>query len=195
MKRVNGITLLCFCITAGVLSLHFLGHEAFAAEKSSSWRPTYDLILMWINFGIIVFVLNKYAKAPLMNFLRGQKEKLAREIKRLENKQQGISANIEETLKTIDESEVRFAELKERIVQQGEREKQKIIESAQQQSKMMLKNARRRIDSHFDQAKSAFRAELIDAAIELAMQRLPQEITDEDHDKFLNQYLAGTVSN
>ena len=194
MKRVNGITLLCFCITAGVLSLHFLGHEAFAAEKSSSWRPTYDLILRWINFGIIVFVLNKYAKAPLMNFLRGQKEKLAKEIKKLEDKKENVAANIKETQKVIDVSEVRFAELKERIVQQGERKKQEIIESAQQQSKMMLKNARRRIDSQFDQAKSAFRAELIDAAIELAMQRLPQEITDEDHDKCLDQYLASKLS-
>ncbi len=194
MKRVNGITLLCFCITAGVLSLHFLGHEAFAAEKSSSWRPTYDLILRWINFGIIVFVLNKYAKAPLMNFLRGQKEKLAKEIKKLEDKKENVAANIKETQKVIDVSEVRFAELKERIVRQGERKKQEIVESAQQQSKMMLNDARRRIDSQFGQAKRAFRAELIDAAIELAMQRFPQEIIDEDHDKFLDQYLAGTVS-
>ncbi len=94
----------------------------------------------------------------------------------------------------LDEKDARFAEIKDRIVQQGERKKQEIIESAQQQSKMMLKDARRRIDSQFDQVKSAFRAELIDAAIELAMQRLPQEIIDEDHDKFLDQYLAGTVS-
>ena len=194
MKRVNGITLLCFCITAGVLSLHFLGHEAFAAEKSSSWRPTYDLILRWINFGIIVFVLNKYAKAPLMNFLRGQKEKLAKEIKKLDDKKENVAANIKETQKVIDVSEVRFAELKERIVQQGQRKKQEIIESAHQQSKMMLKNARRRIGSQFDQAKSAFSAELIDTAIELAMQRLPQEVTDEDHDKFLDQYLASKLS-
>lgn len=194
MKRVNGITLLCFCITAGVLSLHFLGHEAFAAEKSSSWRPTYDLILRWINFGIIVFLLNKYAKAPLMNFLRGQKEKLLKEIKKLEDKKENVAANIKETQKVIDVSEVRFAELKERIVQQGERKKQEIVESAQQQSKMMLKNARRRIDGQFGQAKRAFRAELIDAAIELAMQRLPQEITDEDNDKFSDQYLASKLS-
>jgi len=194
MKCVNKIVLIFCYIVAGILSLHFLGHEAFAAEKASSWRPIYDLILRWINFGIIVFLVVKYAKTPLMNFLRGQKEKLAREIKRLENKKEGIAANIEETLKTIDESEVRFDELKKRIVQQGERKKREIVESAQQQSKMMLNDIRRRINSQFDQAKSAFKAELIDAAIELAMQRLPQEITDEDNDKFLDQYLANALS-
>ena len=190
MKCVNKIVLIFCYIIAGILSLHFLGHEAFAAEKAGSWRPIYDLILRWINFGIIVFLLVKYAKTPLMNFLRGQKEKLAREIKRLENKKQGISANIEETLKTIDESEVRFAELKERIVRQGEKKKEVIIQTAQKQSKMMLEDGKRRIDTHFIQAKNKFRAELIDRAIDLAMERLPKEITAEDNEKLTIEYLS-----
>jgi F-type H+-transporting ATPase subunit b len=129
-----------------------------------------------------------------MNFLQGRKEKIAREIERVEQKKEKAADKIKEIQKVIDESEVRFAELKERIVRQGERKKQEIIDSAQQQSKMMLKDARRRIDSQFDQAKSTFKAELIDTAIELAMQRLPHEITDEDNDKFTDHYLAGTVS-
>ena len=190
MKCVNKIILMFCYIIAGFLSLHFLGHEAFAAEKASSWRPIYDLILRWINFGIIVFLLVKYAKTPLMNFLRGQKEKLAREIKRLENKKQGISANIEETLKTIDESEVRFAELKERIVRQGEKKKEVIIQTAQKQSKMMLEDAKRRIDTYFIQAKNKFRAEMIDKTIDLAMERLPNEITAEDNEKLTIEYLT-----
>ncbi len=190
MRCVNKIVLLCCCIMAGLLSLHFLGHDAVAAEKASSWRPIYDLILRWINFGIIVFLVLKYAKNPLMNFLRGQKEKVAREIKGLEEKKQGITANIEETLRAIDESEVRFAELKERIVRQGERKKEAIIQSAQNQSKSMLEDAKRRIDTHFIQAKNTFRAEMIDKAIDLAMERLPKEITAEDNDKFTSEYLT-----
>jgi len=190
MKCVNKIILMFCYIIAGFLGLHFLGHEAFAAEKASSWRPIYDLILRWINFGIIVFLVVKYAKTPLMNFLRGQKEKLAREIKRLDNKKQGISANIEETLKTIDESEVRFAELKERIVRQGEKKKDAIIQTAQKQSKMMLEDAKRRIDTHFIQAKNKFRAEMVDRTIDLAMERLPKEITAEDNEKLTIEYLT-----
>jgi len=190
MKCVNKIVLIFCYIIAGILSLHFLGHEAFAAEKTSSWRPIYDLILRWINFGIIVFLVVKYAKTPIMNFLRGQKEKVAQEIKRLEDKKQGISENIEESLKTIDESEVRFAELKERIVRQGEKKKEAIIQTAQNQSKIMLEDAKRRIDTHFIQAKNKFRAEMIDRAIDLAMERLPKEITAEDNEKLTMEYLT-----
>ena len=190
MRCKHKIVLTGCCIIAGILSLHFLGYEAFAAEKTSSWRPIYDLILRWINFGIIVFLVVKYAKTPIMNFLRGQKEKVAQEIKRLEDKKQGISENIEESLKTIDESEVRFAELKERIVRQGEKKKEAIIQTAQNQSKIMLEDAKRRIDTHFIQAKNKFRAELIDRAIDLAMERLPKEITADDNEKLTMEYLT-----
>jgi len=190
MKCAKKIVLIFCFIIAGILSLHFLGHEAYAAEKSSSWRPIYDLILRWINFGIIVFLIVKYGKTPIMNFLRGQKKKLAHEIKRLEDKKEGIAANVEEAHKTIDESEVRFAKLKERIVRQGEKKKEAIIQSAQNQSKMMLEDGKRRIDTHLIQAKNKFRAEMIDRAIELAMERLTKEITAEDNDKLTIEYLS-----
>ncbi len=194
MKRVNKTVRLCCFIVAGATSFHFLGLDALASEGSGGWRPIYDEILLWINFGIIAFVFVKYGKTPLMNFLRGQKEKIAQDIERVEQKKEKAANRIKEIQKVLDEKDARFAIIKDRIVRQGERKKQEIVESAQQQSKMMLNDARRRIDSQFGQAKRAFRAELIDAAIELAMQRLPQEITDEDNDKFSDQYLASKLS-
>ncbi|MGD2149684.1 MAG: ATP synthase F0 subunit B [Desulfobacterales bacterium] len=194
MKRINKIVRLCCFIIAGAASSHFLGLDALASEGSGGWRPIYDEILLWINFGIIAFVFVKYGKTPLMNFLRGQKEKVAKDIERVEQKKEEAVNRIKEIQKVLDEKDARFAIIKDRIVRQGERKKQEIVESAHQQSQMMLNDAKRRIDSQFVQAKSAFRAELIDAAIELAMQRLPLEITDEDNDKFLDQYLASELS-
>ena len=190
MKHVDKVILTCVGMFAFFLALHLFGCKAFAAENSSSWRPTYDLILRWINFAIIVFVVNKYAKTPVMNFLRGQKDKLANEIEKLENEKDNMAKEVEKTKKTLDESEIRFNDLKERIVQQGERKKQDIIESAQNQSRMMLDDANRKIDSYILSSKNAFKAELIDAAIELAMERLPKEITAEDNEQFIAQYLS-----
>ena len=192
MKYMDKIGGKFFYLIAIVLSLHFLGHDALAAEKSSGWRPMYDLILRWINFGIIAFLIVKYGKTPIMNFLRGQKDKLAQEINQLENEKEDANAKIKEALKTVDESEVRFSELKDRIIQQGEKKKTEIIESAQNQSKMMLEDSKRRIDTYFLQAKNEFRAELIDRAMDMAMERLPREVTPEDNDKFTRIFLEST---
>jgi F-type H+-transporting ATPase subunit b len=182
------------CFMAVVLSLHFLGHEAFAAENSSNWRPIYDLILRYINFGIIVFVIIKYGKTPIMNFLRGQKEKLAKEIQQLEDEKENVASQVKEMVKTIDESEERFEELKERIVDQGEKKKAEIIQAAQAHSESMILDAKRRIQSHFLQAKHDFRAELIDAAVDLALERFPKEMTPEDDEKFTREFLTSTAT-
>lgn len=193
MKYVEKTVWMFVWMMVIVFCLHISGYETFAAEKTTSWRPTYDMVLLWFNFGIIVFVFIKYAKRPLMNFLRGQKEKLAKEIEELEEEKDNITEKVNETRNILAESEVRFAELKDRIVQQGERRKKEIVESAQQQSRSMLGDANRRIDSLILQSKNAFKAELIDAAIELAMERLPQQITDRDNEKFIDQYLDSAL--
>jgi len=191
MKKILGV-FCCFMVV--VLSLHLLGHEAFAAEKSSNWRPMYDLIMRYINFGIIVFVIIKYGKTPIMNFLRGQKEKLAKEIKRLEDEKEDVASQVKEMVKTIDESEERFEELKERIVDQGEKKKAEIIQAAQAHSELMIVDAKRRIESHFLQAKNDFRAELIDTAVDLALERFPKEMTPEDDEKFTREFLTSTAT-
>ena len=194
MKYMNKVIGVFCCFMAVVLSLHFLGHDAFAAEKSSNWRPMYDLILRYINFGIIVFLIIKYGKTPIMNFLRGQKEKLAKEIKRLEDEKEDVASQVKEMIKTIDESEERFEELKERIVQQGEKKKVEIIQTAQAQSESMIVNAKQRIESHFLQAKNDFREELIDNAIDLALERFPKEMSPEDNENFTRDFLTSTAT-
>lgn len=190
MKNVKKTMRFCYVFIAGVVSFHFMGLEALAAETSGGWRPLYDEILLWFNFGIIVFIFIRYAKTPLMNFLQGRREKLKQEIEGLDEKKEAAAGKIKEIYKVFDESEDRFAIIKARIVERGEKKKQAIIAAGQQQSKMMLKDANRRIESYFFQAQDKFKAELIDAAIDMALARLPQEISDTDNQKFVTEYLV-----
>jgi F-type H+-transporting ATPase subunit b len=171
-----------------------LGFEALASESSGGWRPIYDEVLLWFNFGIIVFIFIKFGKTPLMNFLHGRKEKIAREIEQIEEKKKQAADKITEINKMVDERKARFAKIRNRIVEQGERKKSEIIESAQNQSKLMIVNAKRRIESHFLQAKNDFRAELIDNAIDLALERFPKEMTPEDHEKFTREFLTSAAT-
>jgi F-type H+-transporting ATPase subunit b len=194
MKRVNKKIGLFYFIMAEIMSLHFLGFEALASESSGGWRPIYDEVLLWFNFGIIVFVFIKYGKTPLMNFLHGRKEKIAREIAQIEEKKKQAADKVTEINKMVDESKARFAKIKDRIVEQGERKKAEIIQTAQNQSKTMIVNAKRRIESHFEQAKNEFKAELIDKAIDLALERFPKEMTPEDNEKFTREFLTGTAA-
>jgi F-type H+-transporting ATPase subunit b len=194
MKHLSRLLWICAGLLAGILSLHLLSFDGYAAEGGSNWRPTYDLIMRWINFGIIVFVVYKYARKPFMKFLRGHKEKVAEEIEALETRKEEMVTRINQTQKDVEESDARFEELKERIIREGKKKKAELIESAQNQSKMMLEDVKRRIGTHFLNAKNEFREELIDRAMDMALERLPKEITPEDNDKFTRLFLESSLT-
>jgi len=183
---------LCFVWTLALLGLSASG--VVAAENGSSWRGTYDMVMMWLNFGILVFVAVKFGKAPIMNFLKGRKVEVELQIQGIEDEKREMQAKIDENLKLLDESSVRLAQLKDKVAEQGQQRKEEIIESARRQSQNMMEEAKKRIDTHILHAHDTFRAELIDAAIALAMKRLPEEVTQEDNSRLVENWLASTVA-
>lgn len=161
-------------------------------QASGGGRETWDEVMLWINFCILVFVIVKYGRDPLMDFLRSRRIEVKRRIGKIEQEKSEIDAKILETRKALDESTERFENLKKRIVIQGERKKKEIIEDAKRQSEMMMTTAKQKIGSRIQEAKDSFRAELVDAAMDLAEKKLPREITEEDNEKILEKYLSIT---
>jgi len=190
MKRVKKLAGICCFIFAVVMGIHLLGTEASAADNSGNWRPIFDLVMRWLNFGIIVFILVKYARTPIKDFLLSRREEVAREIENIEEKKEEVNQKIQDAARILDESEVRFARIKERIIQEGQTKKKKIIEDAQQESKILLDSTMKKIENQLLDAKRAFKSELVDTAISLAMKKLPDEINTEDNQKFTNQFLT-----
>jgi F-type H+-transporting ATPase subunit b len=190
MKGVKKLAGICCFIFAVVIGIHLLGSEASAADNSGNWRPVFDLVMRWLNFGIIVFILVKYARTPIKDFLLSRREEVAREIETIEEKKEEANKKFQDAARMLDESEVRFARIKKRIIQEGETKKQKIIEDAQQESKILLESTIKKIENQLLDAKRAFKSELVDTAISLAMKRLPDEITTEDNQKFTNKFLT-----
>ena len=179
----------CLNLVTVAVALHLTELNALASEGSGNWRHTYDIVLIWLNFGIFVFLLVKFLKAPLLNFLRGRKDELSREINQLEEKREQISLKINETQQLFEKSEAYFEEIKAKIVAQGEKKKNELIEGARQESRVMIEQAKIRIENQILQARSKFKSEMIDMAISLAMQKLPDEVTDADHQRLLDRYI------
>jgi len=190
MKRVKKFAGICCFIFTVVIGIHLLGSEASAADNSGNWRPVFDLVMRWLNFGIIVFILAKYARTPIKDFLLSRREEVAREIEGIEAQKEEAEKKIQDAVRMLNESEIRFAKIKERIIQEGEKSRQKIIEDAQQESKILLESTKKRLENQLVDAKKTFQSELVDMAISLAMKRLPDEITTEDNQNFTNQFLA-----
>lgn len=190
MKLVKHILLVCGFVILGFISMHALGHEAFAADGAHNWRPVFDQVMRWVNFAILAFLLIKFSRTPIKNFFKSRQKELTREMKALEKEKQDALRQVDENLKLLEESGIRFENLKKRIAAQGEKNKQKIIRDARQESEIMLEGARRKIEYQIIEARNKLKIELIDSAIDIAMERLPKEMTAEDNQKCIDNFLS-----
>jgi len=170
--------------------LHLLASDALAADTDGGWRSTYDVIMMWLNFLILATVLIKYGKNPIKGFFRDQRENIAATIKDIEAQKEVNAAQIRQAQQSMQQSSARFEEIKEKIIADGERKRQAIIAGAQRESKLMIEHANFWMERQILQAKQRLRSELIDEAVEHALQRLPQALTPEDSRKFISRYLT-----
>jgi F-type H+-transporting ATPase subunit b len=178
-----------------VLLLILMAPQGVMAEDGSGdWRPTYDLAMRWINFFILIFLILKYARKPLANFFREKSEDVRREIQAVEKEKEAILARVADMLEAREHSQEKLENLKARIITQGRAKKQRIIEDARKESEMMLEGARRKIESLMASAQKDIRAEMIDLAIEMALEKLPGVMAEEDNQKLYRQYLEYTES-
>ncbi len=167
---------------------------AWAGEASSQWRPAYDLVMRWINFGILAFVIVRYGGPPLISFLRNQKTDIQKKIDQVQQAKEEMTAKVRKAQAALQESASRLDEIKARIIEMGEHKKQEIIGESKSQSRLMIESARHRIDYQIHQASEKLRMELLDMAMSAALEKLPDEITDEDNQNFIDKYLAAATT-
>jgi F-type H+-transporting ATPase subunit b len=165
--------------------------EALAAEPAGSWRPTYDLVMRWLNFGILILLFFKYARKPLVAFLKGKSKQIENSITKVEKEKEALETRINELLNERQEGRKHLDRIRDRFISQGERKKQKIIDDAGNESRLLLKSAKRKVEYEITSARERLKIEMVDQAIELAMQKLPRLMTDKDSQNSLKVYLDG----
>ena len=165
--------------------------EAFGADASANWRPTYDMVMRWLNFGILIVLFFRYARKPLAAFLNGKSRQIQENIKEVEKEKEAIKKRVNELQLERKEGRQHLQEIRARVISQGKRKKQKIIDDAKKESHLLLESAKQKIGHEITSAREKLQAEMVDRSIELAMQKLPQLMTDQDTQNSLKVYLDG----
>jgi F-type H+-transporting ATPase subunit b len=187
--KIYGQLLLKSALVGSLLVL-VLSNAAFAAEGAADWRPTYDTVMRWVNFAILAGILFKFGRKPLMNFLKTQKSEIEQEFAKIEAQKESTLAKVREAREALEESKIRLPEIKARLIEQGERRKQEMIQEAQEQSRLILEGAKHKIDYQVLRAREKLRVELLDMAVDEALKELPDLITPEDNQRQIKKFLA-----
>jgi F-type H+-transporting ATPase subunit b len=168
--------------------------NAWATEGSGFTRETWDIIWRWVNSIILFGVIIKFGRRPMVNFLEKQKEDVAQSINKLEERKRAAEESLQESQRQLAASEERLATIKNKIVADGENRKAQLIVDAQEESRMMLQAAQVRIDQQIREMHAHVKAELIDAATQIALTKLPGMLTGEDEDRLFDQWMDAVQS-
>lgn len=189
---MSGLTkkpvILFLSFISAIVYIALSGTDAIAAESISRGRVIWNNIMLWVNFGILVFVFIKFGKKPLLDLLQGERQKIGKRIEEIEEKVKEARSLMEEEsdrLKNIDEH---IAQIREQIIELGNREKENIIEKAKITADLMIEDAQKEAQYRVEVAKKHFSEEMLDIAISIAVEQLRHGLNQEDNDKIVNNF-------
>lgn len=177
-------------VVSMILVILITGGHALAAGDTPPWRPTYDLAMRWINFAILVFLLVKFGRGPLKNFLGNQRALWENHLLRLETEKAAAGKEVAKAMAAMAASDARLETLQQRILFNGKREKEAIVQAARAQAQMMVAGAQRQAQTRILEARSVLRAEMVDMAMDTVLAALPDRVTDSDNRRWADRFAA-----
>jgi len=178
-------------VAVGVALFIFMGsHDAFADGGTSSGRRLWNNIMLWVNFGILAFFFMKYAKKPLLNYLRSVREKIEENLNTINHDVQTARSSMDAEKKKLQEIEDHLEEIKARITEIGRAEKERIIESGKVTAQEMIENAKAYANYKLAVAKKRISDEMVDTAVSMAAERLRKGISQEDSDQLVAKFFT-----
>ncbi|MFP4452279.1 MAG: hypothetical protein ACLFNW_11295 [Desulfobacterales bacterium] len=194
MVKSGSAKTICKILSLSILVLLLTGAFALADDGSGGWRPVYDTIMLWVNFGILIYLLYRFGREPFKNFLNTQSAQISEEINKVENRKNEIRQKIDETRRQMEESSERYEQIKARIIEQGEKMRQSIIDDARKQAREMMEREKKNSQRRIKEARNRLIKEIADAAASRAEEILPREITQEDQSRMIEFYLENINS-
>lgn len=179
-------------ITAVVFFNVIAASIVFAAGAGEGEHPPLWKEYMWkiINFVVLVVILFKFARKPLVDFFKKRTETIEKTLHEAkEAKEAALKAlrEVEGRLKAKDaEIEAILATAKK----SGEHERDKLIEESSRLKEKILEQAKTNIEFELKHAKEAIKAEAVELAMELAEKKLREKLTKEEQEKLLDESLV-----
>lgn len=190
MNRINGkrYLLICFLVMSAVVAVLLSCSDSYAAEGTSKGRIIYDNIMLFLNFGILVFLFIKFAKKPLIDFINGESKKISKDLTDIEERVKEARSLMDSEAAKLEGIDERIREIKEQVLEIGKREKDKIIEKAKYAARQMIEDAEKEAQYRLEKARRRFGEEMLDMAVSLAMEKLKKEVTLEDNEMMIDQF-------
>jgi F-type H+-transporting ATPase subunit b len=151
---------------------------------------TYRVMNFLVLVGALFFLLRK----PVSQALSGRIQSIQDQLGDLEARK----ADAEKKLAEYNRKFATLEQEKEKIlaeyVKQGEEAKARILEEAKSAAEKLEAQAQKSIENEFVRARAELQSEILDKAMAKAEELVRSQITAEDQEKLVDEYLAKVVA-
>jgi F-type H+-transporting ATPase subunit b len=170
----------------------FSASMGFAAEEAGGEHgsPVMEWVWKIVNFGILVFILVKFAGKPLKGFLAKRTEMIERSLKEAQEAKALAQKALDEVRERLKAKDREMEEIMASARESGEREREALLREGERMGQKVLEQAKTNIDFEFKQAREALKAEAAELAMDIARKKLEEKMTPEVRKKLFEESLA-----
>lgn len=184
MNKLKNIAILLALTALVVINI------AYAAGGEAEGGNIYlGLLYKVINFSLLVFVLYKFGKAPVLNFLQNGAELAQRSLKDADIKAEEKQKELEEYKSRLTSMKKEIDEMVEEAKHEAQLEKERIIVEADKEAEKILELASFTIDQETKKAKAELRDWLAQETVELSSGIIQKKIKATNHQSLIRDYL------
>ncbi len=162
---------------------------AFAAEGGELAFAWKDLIWPGINFAILVFILVKFGRKPIKEFLKKRTELIEKSLKEAGEAKELARETLVEVKERLKNTDREVEAIVNAAKRAGEKEKEALIAEGEKLKIKILEQTEANIAFELQKAKKAIKSEAALAALELAEKQIKEQLGKEGQLLLIDEYI------
>lgn len=142
-----------------------------------------------MNFAVLAIALFFILKKPASKALGDRISSIKKQIHDLEQKKIAAEQDLEQFNQKLSLLEKEAEEIVEKYKQQGEMAKEKIIKAAETAAEKLQDQARRNMDHELKEATMKLQGDILEKALAKAELMIKDQISKDDHNRLIDDYL------
>ena len=167
---------------------------AFASGGEGGGNKWFDFAWKAFNAALLIGFLAWLLAPKIKSFFAGRRQEIKESLESATVQKAEAEKQYREYAEKIDKASQEIDGIFEMIKAQGVVEKQKIIEDATKVAQKMKEDAQARIEQELKKASGQLRSEAVVLAVQMAEEILKKNITAQDHEAMVKEYMDKVVS-
>jgi F-type H+-transporting ATPase subunit b len=194
MKNLWKSLSVTFLISFLFLLLTSLAGASGGGEGGHDNNKWFEFFWKTFDFVVLVGFLYWLLAAKIKVFFGGRRQDIKDSLEKTAEQKADAEKKYREYSEKIDKASAEIDGIFEMIKSQGIAEKQKIIEDAEKVARKMKEDAGARIDQELKKASDQLKIEAVQLSVQMAEEILKRNITAQDHEAMVREYMDKVVS-